>query len=280
MTTDRIEFSHPAMNTTFLLQLMSKDHATPEAIAREAFELLDYLEDRLSLYREGSDVRRINAMEQGDSLVISEACHQCLLEALDLNQQTAGYFDVTIGKQIQLRKHHQNEGDSTHQIGQLALNPQRPVVDCIQPGRAIDLGGIGKGFAVDQITQLLRSHNISSACISAGNSCHRAIGHWFEECRIPLDNENVSTKRLCQNAISSSGDLIQGAHIVSPHDPQLKDINRAWVIAHNATQADAWSTAAAIMPIDQFVSAAKQTPGLQSALIKIGQSIHQWPHPE
>lgn len=259
---------------------MSNDHCTPKAIAREAFELLDYLEDRLSLYREGSDVRRINAMEQGDSLVISEACHQCLLDALELHKQTAGYFDVTIGKQIQLRKHLQDEGDSTHTIGQLALDPQRPVVNCIQPGRAIDLGGIGKGFALDQITQLLRSYNISAACISAGNSCHRAIGHWIEDCRILIDNETVSTKQLWQNAISSSGDLIQGAHIVSPHDPHLKEINRAWIISQTATHADAWSTAAAIMPIDQFVSTAKQATGLQAALIKIGQSIHQWPHPE
>lgn len=264
------------MNTTFRLRLMSNDHCTPEAIAREAFELLDYLEDRLSLYREGSDVRRINAMEQGNSLVISEACHQCLLDALELNKQTAGYFDVTIGKQIQLRKQHQEEGDSTHQIGQLALDPQRPLVNCIQPGRSIDLGGIGKGFAVDQITQLLRSYNISAACISAGNSCHRAIGHWIEECRIYVDNENVSTKQLWQNAISSSGDLIQGAHIVSPHDPHLKEINRAWIIAQTATHADAWSTAAAIMPIGHFKKLANKAKYLQQAVLQVGKSIHRW----
>lgn len=280
MTTDRIEFTHPAMNTTFHLRLLANDRYAPTAIAREAFELVDYLEDRLSLYREGSDIRRINAMEEGDSLVISEACHQCLLKALELNQQTRGYFDVTIGKQIQQRKSLQESDHSINQIGQLALDPKRPVVECIQPGRSIDLGGIGKGFAVDQIAQLLRSYAIPSACISAGNSCHMAIGHWIEVCQILIDAQNVSSIQLRQTAISSSGDLIQGAHIVSPHDPQLKDINRAWVIAHNATLADAWSTAAAIMPIHEFVHAANQIADIQTAIIKIGQSIHQWPNPD
>ena len=61
---------------------------------------------------------------------------------------TQGLFDITLGKQIEHQKR-RSTGESPTLGGTLALDPDRPVIHCIEAGREIDLGGIGKGFALD-----------------------------------------------------------------------------------------------------------------------------------
>ena len=70
------------MNTTFSLRLRGLDEATARGMARECFDQLDFLETQLSRFIEGSDVSRINQMQAGETLYLSETCHQCLLLAL------------------------------------------------------------------------------------------------------------------------------------------------------------------------------------------------------
>jgi thiamine biosynthesis lipoprotein len=229
------------MNTEFILRLEDISETLAQSAAREAFDLLEYLEARLSLYREGSDVRRINAMQAGESLVISETTHQCLLQAIQLNQDTGGHFDVTIGQWIQQLKHVQpNKDKSIH--GSLSIDPNRPVINCIEAGRKIDLGGIGKGFALDFIKNVLIDLDILSGSFSAGASCHTVWGTAQLQCRIGPD---LSESVVIENsALSASGDMVQGLHILNPNNPTEMCTGRAWVLATSAAAADAGSTAA------------------------------------
>ena len=88
-------FTHEAMNTSFTLWLRGVDPELVAGLAGECFDLLDLMESRLSRFIEGSDVSRINCMAAGETLYLSESCHQCLLLALDACARTHGLFDIT-----------------------------------------------------------------------------------------------------------------------------------------------------------------------------------------
>ena len=118
---------------------------------------------------------------------------------------------------------------------------------CLEAGREIDLGGIGKGFALDAMRGLLEDWGIKAALLSAGASTQLAFGEhaWpieligdKEQRRISLQNE----------ALSASGTGIQGSHIIPPGgNPENLPFERVWVIRNTAALADAWSTALILM---------------------------------
>ena len=269
----RHRFEHPAMNTTFSIRL--PDHSiAPESLAREVFELLEGLEDRLSLYREGSDVWRLNRLRAGECLVVSDACYQCLRLAMGLHAQTAGFFDVTAGRQIAALKNRTGIV-GTPNAGLLAIDPDKPMIHCIQEGRQIDLGGIGKGFALDQMAQRLKDFDLPEGFLSAGASSHLAFGDFLLTCKVGPVEQRLSV-HLKNAALSASGDAQQGPHIVSPFANVTTPTARSWILAHNATAADAWSTAAAILPIQQFNELAQHSDDLIQAWIVSAQQVIHW----
>ena len=237
-------FEHEAMRTTFTLHLRGMDAGDAEALARECFDQIDYLESKLSRFIEGSDVFRINRMAAGETLYLSESCHECLLLAMDAHARTGGLFDITLGARIE---HHKSgaDGPAPDLTGRLIIHPDAPAVTCEMPGREIDLGGIGKGFALDRLKLLLTEWDAPGALLAAGASSLLACGPdaWPVDLaggggtlRIAIENESLS----------ASGTGIQGAHILHPLGPEAMPAApcaRVWVTAASAALAEAWSTA-------------------------------------
>ena len=125
-------FTHDAMNTTFSLRIREVDEAFARSMARECCNQLDLLESHMSRFIEGSEVAQINAMRAGETLYLSDACHQCLLLALNARTHTGGLFDITLGSRIAHRK----SGDSGPEpplAGRLALHPDVPAITCETP---------------------------------------------------------------------------------------------------------------------------------------------------
>lgn len=237
-------FTHDAMNTTFSLRIRDSDAALAADMARECCEHLDFLEARLSRFIDGSDVSRINHLQAGETLYISEPTHQCLLAALDAHARTGGLFDITLGSRIEHRKS-AAEGDLPPLVGRLTIHPDVAAVSCEAPGREIDLGGIGKGFALDQLKALLIEWGAAGGLLSAGASSHLAFG--TEAWPFDLTSENESLRlSLTNQSLSASGIGIQGSHIVHPAGEEampLKPCRRIWVVSSTATLAEIWSTA-------------------------------------
>jgi thiamine biosynthesis lipoprotein len=265
---DARHFTHDAMNTTFSLRLRGIEETTARGMARECFDQIDALEARLSRFMEGSDVWRINHMQSGETLFLNEATHQCLLLALDAHAQTGGLFDITLGTAIEHRK--SSSGEAPPPItGTLSIHPDAPAISCIEAGREIDLGGIGKGFALDQLRTLLENWGVQDALLSAGASSILAIGPnaW------PIDiHGTTETLRIeiRDQAISASGITIQGDHIVHPHGTQAmptQRCSRVWVSAANATSAEVWSTALMLVEPDELASFIESKNEIQSLII-------------
>jgi len=270
-----VRFSHEAMNTTFDLRIPGEANPHLRAVAKICFETLDLLESQLSRFIEGSDVSRINHMKAGEQLFVSEDCHACLIQALELHQMTGGLFDVTLGTRIEHIKS-SHEGSPPDICGSLTIAPDRPFIQCDAPGREIDLGGIGKGYALDRLKDVLIEWDIESALISAGGSTQLAHGPlpW----PVALTGDAASTTiSLEGEALSASGIGIQGSHIVHPDDEQPADscdFKRVWLTDSLAASADAWSTAVMLMTQSQIEELAQSRPG--ALFVEDADGIRAW----
>ena len=246
-------FKHEAMRTVFTFRFRGLSGDSAPGIARLCIELLDTLESQLSRFIDGSDISRINQMRAGETLYLSQAVHHCLLLALDAYTRTHGLFDITQGSRIEHLKSSGNE--TTPEIsGSLTIHPDVPAVTCNEPGRVLDLGGIGKGFALDQLKLLLTDWGVDDALLAAGASSLLAIGPGEWPVDLTGDAESRRIK-LCKQALSASGSGIQGSHIVHPYGDEAMPAapcKRVGVTAPSAALAEVWSTALMLVPPEEI----------------------------
>ena len=249
---DTHQFEHPSMKTTFTFRIVADDAKRAQDAAHAAISRLDEIENTLSRYIGGSDVFRINHMETNQTLLISDLCYDCIRVAAEAHEQTGGLFDITLGTLIE---HQKNEvsGSAPTLTGKLSIDPDRPAITCERAGREIDLGGIGKGFALDQIKCLMEDWGIESALLSAGASTQLAFGTKPWPIELSGD-QSQHTIELSNQALSASGIGIQGSHIVSPlnRDEPSYHFKRAWILQPSAAMADAWTTALMLIDSEQL----------------------------
>lgn len=246
-------YEHEAMNTTFVLRLLGMEEFAARSLAQHCFDLIDRLEGQLSRFLEASDVARINRLPKGETLYISEECHQCLLLAMNAAVQTHGLFDITLGSRIEHQKSGA-DGPVPELTGRLTVHPDVPAVSCEEPGRNIDLGGIGKGFALDQLRGLLNEWEPDGALLSAGASSIMACGKrpW----PIQLGGSDSGVRVVLEScSLSASGTGIQGSHLVHPWGEEAMPQHpseRIWVLADSAATAEAWSTALMLVELEEI----------------------------
>jgi thiamine biosynthesis lipoprotein len=273
---DAHHFEHEAMRTTFTLRLRGLPADEASGMARECFELVDSLEARLSRFIEESEISRINRMQAGETLYLSDATHQCLRLALDAYGSTGGLFDITLGTSIERAK----SGETTPvaaTAGRLVIHPDVPAVTCKQPGRVLDLGGIGKGFALDQLRILLGDWGAEDALLAAGASSLLAFGptEW------PVDLTGGGQFRrihLANQALSASGTGMQGAHIVHPAGEAAmpaQACTRVWVAASTAALAEVWSTALMLVSMEEIPTFIASETRISGVHAERGGTLHE-----
>jgi thiamine biosynthesis lipoprotein len=248
-----------AMKTTFRIFVADSSPRVVDPAVSEAFQKLEELENLLSRYIPGSDVSRINALKSGESLFLSDDCDACLRLALEAFTLTGGLFDPCAGALVDTVKAG-SKGEVLFS-GCIVLDPERPLVSCIEPGRVVDLGGIGKGFALERMAAVLALHGVEDALLTSGASTILAMGGKSWPIEIP---HSTGTRRiqLCQTALGASGNTQQGVHIVDP----IARCGAArhggvWVEHTRAPFADAFSTACFVMTPEQISEFATELGG-------------------
>jgi thiamine biosynthesis lipoprotein len=225
------------MATQFLLQVEAPDEESKQvqSVGEEFFEEVQRLELLLSRFVEDSDIARINRLQLGESTVVSPETFQCLTTAVEVSQLTDGHFDIAYR--------------SACPVGvkpfTLLTRPHR--VQAQINGLNLDLGGIGKGFALDYGSRILLSHGYDRALLCSGTSTILALSPPLHsqgwEVVLDLPNEQ-RTLCLAHHAVSCSGKSVRGEHIFNPlTQSYVTESERLWVQAKNAAIADALSTA-------------------------------------
>jgi thiamine biosynthesis lipoprotein len=199
-------FSHEAMATVFEVLCVHPDAGYAAQAARAAFDLADRLERDLSRFIPNSDISRVNRLTAGSRTRVGPATIECLVIARHMFDVTGGAFDVAIGTGLPA----------------LDLDPGSGTVGAAADGVRIDLGGIGKGYAVDLMAELLEEWEIGPALVHGGFSSVLALeappglDGWPLTLSDPLDPSRVLSRlSVRQTALGASG-LRKGDHIVDP----------------------------------------------------------------
>lgn len=262
---DMHRFAHQAMATIYEIFIVNEDAGYAQQVAQEAFGELDRLELELSRFIENSDISRLNHLAANQPLRIGPDAFECLKLAARIFAETNGAFDVTVGPLMkcwlnsdkilrtpaaaELEQARQNVGMSL-----VELDESQYTVKLKSSPMQVDLGALGKGYAVDVVAKLLLEWDIDTALIHGGTSSVFALGApsgtkgWPLTLSSPMNRQQTLARLHLRNQAVSGSGLQKGQHIIDPRTGQpLQGKHAAWVIAPDAASTDAISTAFMIM---------------------------------
>ncbi len=274
-----------AMATRFELVLHGDDPVFLRAAGQEALAEIKRLHQRLSFYDPSSSISHINRRAHQCPVKISSNLYALLKLSKHLHHTTHGAFDITVGPLMKTWGFVQGSGmwpDESERkkalertgMDKLILNDQQCSVAFQRDGMAIDLGAIGKGYAIDEATNILRECGVTSALLHGGTSTMAAIGTpspdddgWPIGILDPLDHAKVLTSiTICDEAFSVSaphgkafkkdGQVL--GHIIDPRlGYPVKGANLSAVSFTSATICDALSTACMALECDEVTQIAQ-----------------------
>jgi thiamine biosynthesis lipoprotein len=269
-----VVLAREAMATRFEVVLPGTNTSALRAAGEEALEEIERLEGQLSLYRPTSEIAHANARAAHKPVRLSPPVFKLLQHAQQLHQETAGAFDITIAPLIQCWGFMGGTGAlpapaalkaARRKVGMhlVELDAKDFTVRFKRPGVMLDLGAIGKGYALDRAVDILCEAGISNALIHGGASSIYALGRppdaeaWKVaiEARprgttgapiplavVPLREESLSVSAVW-GKMFQSGDKIFG-HIIDPRTGAPADnVWLAAIVLPSATEADALATA-------------------------------------
>jgi thiamine biosynthesis lipoprotein len=268
-----IRLARRAMACTFEVFLNAGQYPQGTAVALAALDLVDQLEDQLTVYRESSEVSSLNLAAAFTAVEVEPRLFALLERALQLYQETNGAFDVTAGRLSTVWGFTRRAGTipaadaltvALECVGSeyVELDPEGPRVRFKRPGLEINLGGIGKGYALDRCAELLAGAGIEDVLLHGGNSSvlargsHAAAGEadgWLIGVRNPLrPDRRLGHLRLRDRALATSGSGTQFfvhegrryGHILDPRTGwPAEGVLTVSVLAASAADADALATA-------------------------------------
>ena len=266
-----LEKSFPAMGTVHTVTIF--DAEGPEAASDARAYLLD-LHGAWSCFQGDSLISRINQAAGRQPVAVDEDTFEVLRQAKRYGRFTEGAFDVTVGPLADLWRRAMEErqlpGDEAVwqalalvNFANVTLDEEAHTVLLEKAGQRIDLGGIAKGYAVDELRKRLRRHGVHRALLDLGGTV-AALG-----CGLPVgirdpfrpDGAPMGTLMLEDRIAVTSGvyerfaymDGYRYHHIVDPRTgyPSKSGLVSVTLVGENGGALDAFATAALILGMEK-----------------------------
>jgi thiamine biosynthesis lipoprotein len=255
--------NHHAMATLFQLRLANEEATYAAQAARAVFDEADRLEQTLSRFRENSEISAIARLQPGEFLRLSEPTLACLTLAREMELATHGAFSVTAAAR-----------QTQPEPPRWSLDPVRRAIQCEAGRLELDLGAIGKGFALDRMAEELAEWECPAFLLIAGGSSLLAgdppPDHpgWS----VGLGDDHSEPRHwLKQASLSGSGIAVKGRHILDPRTGQpAQRRTRAWAMAPAAAVSDALSTAFMVLTEPEIVQVLPGHPDWRAFLHDAG----------
>ncbi len=274
-----LRFSRRAMATSFEI-ILPMGTLDAQEVADYSLDVIDRVETRLTVYRDDSEVSYLNQRAFHEPVNVSTELFGLLTLAKQLAEETGGAFDITVGALIKAWGFYRRAGrvparDELESVRgrcgmrHLRLDATERSARFGREGLEINLGSIGKGYALDVVAKQMRAAwNLPSALLHGGHSSVYALGSEPGSSRGwsvgVLDPENSAKRlavlRLHDRGMGTSAATYQHLEFQGRKLPHLLDPRTAWpaegmlmatVTAPSATVADALATAFFILGVDK-----------------------------
>jgi thiamine biosynthesis lipoprotein len=277
-----------AMATRFEIILYGDNPVALRAAGEEALDEIERLEEQLSLYRPSSEISRINAGAASGPVRIEPGLFRLLQHAQRLHHESGGTFDITIAPLIRCWGFMGGTGhlpepaelaEARASVGMelVSLDEADFTVRFHHRGVMLDLGAIGKGYALERAAAVIADAGVTGAMLQGGTSTAYAIGSppdaqaWkiaIERPKpqntpqallepnavaavgrpddllavIPLKDQSLSVSAIWGKSFEAEGRTY--GHVIDPRSGQpVNGALLAAVVLTSATESDAFSTA-------------------------------------
>ncbi len=304
------------MATRFEIVLHGENPVALRAAGEEALAEIERLEARLSLFRPDSEIARVNTRAAHEPIRVTPEVFALLQHCQQLTEETGGAFDITVAPLMRCWGFHGESGKvptpealaaarACVGMGLVEFDSQRFTVRFAREGVMLDLGAIGKGYAVEQAVNILCEAGVASALIHGGTSTAYAIGRppdadcWKvaidrpaergqpcppeqrsrtstrgQDCprserrltTVPLKDEALSVSAVWGRSFVAEGKVY--GHEIDPRTgwPSNAAVLAA-VVSPSATESDALSTALITVGLAGRETIARLRPGLRSLVV-------------
>lgn len=305
MTT--VTLARQAMATRFELVLHGSDESVLRAAGEEALDEIARVEDELSYFRPTSQVFRINQEAAHGPVRVAPRLFRLLQQARQLWAESGNTFDITVAPLMRCWGLYTREG-RVPEPGELAaaraktgmnlvdLDDARSTVRFTREGVQLDLGSIGKGYAVERAGELLREAGVTSALLHGGTSTVLAIGTppdkdgWtialehpanvkgsqehtgvlvLPLAKVSLRDESLSVSAVWGKSFTAA-DRSYG-HVIDPRTGQpTEGALLSAVVLPSATESDALSTMLLTLGPEGFEQVLRLRPGMRALVAGSG----------
>jgi len=177
----RLEKSADAMGSTYSIALYGYDRVKMEAAVDAAFDEVRRLDELLSNYQPGSQWSEVNRDAATKPVLVSPELFQLLAACLEYSRESEGAFDITVGPLMKVWGFYKGSGHLPHKpeiaaalakVGyrHIRLDPAAQTVRFDRSGVEMDPGGVGKGYAVDRMVEVLRQNGVRTALVAGSGS--------------------------------------------------------------------------------------------------------------
>ncbi|MBI3467266.1 MAG: FAD:protein FMN transferase, partial [Planctomycetes bacterium] len=182
-----VQFSRRAMACEFTIYLNAGEHDGGPAAAMQALDLVECLEDQMTVFRPHSEVSNINRSASEQPVTVEPRLFELLSLAVQLSADTKGAFDITTGPLTKVWGFYRRQGamptatavaDALSMVGSrhVQLNPAERTIRFARAGMELNLGAIGKGHALDRCAELLSAAGVEHYICHGGQSSVLARG--------------------------------------------------------------------------------------------------------
>ena len=296
----RYEYLREKMAVPVRLVFYAESPDEAASVAEAVYDRFDELNRMMSDYDPESEIVRAcrKSGEEGKAVEISRSLYEVLRMAREMNRRTGGAFDVSVSPIVKLwrrsrvygrrppedylRRAKALVGNRYWELGEPVGSPPRFTLRVFEKDVRLDLGGIAKGYAIDEGIRILGERGIRSALIDAGGDIRVTAPPPGKEGwtigGVALEKGEGAAYYLTVSdaAIATSGDMFQYfeidsvrySHIIDPRSGEpLTARSVVSVLAPNAAAADALASGISVLGPDEGVRLAESLPGIETLVM-------------
>jgi FAD:protein FMN transferase len=300
-----VRIGRRAMACEFEVLFNAGQYPNGSAAALEALDLVDRLESQMTVYRSDSEIGELNSRAFDEAVEVEPKLFKVLLRGIGLYDETDGAYDLTAGPLSRVWGFYRRAGrvpsddelaEAMSRVGtdKVEVDRDRRMIRFRTPGMEINLGSIGKGYALDRCGDLMADNGIHHCLLHGGQSSVLARGSrghfpsgeapatqgWWIGVRHPeRPQQRLVEVRVLNRALATSGSAVQFflyegkryGHILDPRTGRpAEGTLSATVLAPSAAEADAICTACYVMGRDAALNFCRQRPEVGLIIVSPG----------